>query len=95
LILAGHEHSYERFAPQDADGNADPEHGIRQITVGTGGKSHTFLGFPQANSEVRNSDTFGVLKLTLSPGKFKWEFVPEAGGKFEDSGEGTCHNSAK
>jgi len=95
LILAGHEHSYERFAPQDADGNADREHGIRQITVGTGGKSHTFLGFPQANSEVRNTDTFGVLKLTLSPGKFKWEFVPEAGGKFEDSGEGTCHNSAK
>jgi acid phosphatase type 7 len=92
LILAGHEHSYERFAPQDPDSHADPEHGILQITVGTGGRSHTFLGFPQANSEIRNSDTFGVLKLTLSPGKFKWEFVPEAGGKFHDSGEGTCHS---
>jgi hypothetical protein len=93
LILAGHEHSYERFAPQDPDGKADAENGIRQITVGTGGRSHTFLGYAEENSEVRNSDTFGVLKLTLSPGKFKWEFVPEAGGTFRDSGEGTCHNA--
>ncbi len=92
LILAGHEHSYERFAPKDPEGHTDPEHGIRQITVGTGGRSHTFLGFAQENSEVRNSDTFGVLKLTLSPGKFKWEFVPQAGKTFRDSGEGLCHN---
>jgi acid phosphatase type 7 len=94
LVLAGHEHSYERFAPQDPSGHADPEHGIRQITVGTGGRSHTFLGFAQENSEVRNADTFGVLKLTLSPTKYKWEFLPEPGGKFHDSGEGTCHNAA-
>lgn len=94
LILAGHEHSYERFAPQDPNGQTDPERGIRQITVGTGGRSHTFLGFAQPNSEVRNADTFGVLKLTLSPGKYEWEFVPEAGGKFQDSGEGSCHNAA-
>lgn len=93
LILAGHEHSYERFAPQDPEGHADPEHGIRQITVGTGGRSHTYLGFPQPNSEVRNDDTYGVLKLTLSPGKYKWEFIPEAGKTFQDSGEGTCHNA--
>jgi hypothetical protein len=93
LILAGHEHSYERFQPQDPNGQADPEHGILQITVGTGGRSHTFLGYAQPNSEVRNADTFGVLRLTLSPGKYKWEFVPEAGGTFHDSGEGTCHNS--
>jgi acid phosphatase type 7 len=94
LILAGHEHSYERFAPQDPNGHADPEQGIRQITVGTGGRSHTFLGFAQSNSEVRNADTFGVLKLTLSPGKYKWEFVPEPGAEFQDSGEGSCHNTA-
>lgn len=93
LMLAGHEHSYERFAPQDPQGNLDVDHGIRQITVGTGGRSHTLLGFPQPNSEVRNFDAFGVLKLTLSPGKFKWEFVPEAGKTFRDSGEGTCHNA--
>ena len=94
LILAGHEHSYERFAPQDPDGHADEANGIRQITVGTGGRSHTSLGAPQPNSEVRNSDTYGVLKLTLSPGKYRWDFVPEAGRTFHDSGEGTCHNSA-
>ena len=92
LIVAGHEHSYERFAPQDPQGQLDPQHGMRQITVGTGGRSHTLLGFAQPNSEVRNDDTFGVLKLTLSPGKYRWEFVPEAGGSFRDSGEGTCHN---
>jgi hypothetical protein len=93
LILAGHEHSYERFAPQDPEGQADPEHGIRQITVGTGGRSHTFLGFAQPNSEVRNMDTFGVLKLTLAPGNYRWEFIPEAGKTFRDSGDGTCHNA--
>jgi acid phosphatase type 7 len=94
LVLAGHEHSYERFAPQDPEGHADAEHGIRQITVGTGGRSHTLLGFAMPNSEVRNADTFGVLKLTLSPTKYKWEFVPEARGQFHDSGEGNCHNAA-
>ena len=81
-------------APQDPNGQADPQNGIRQITVRTGGKSHTFLGFAQPNSEVRNADTFGALKLTLSPGKYKWEFVPEAGDTFQDSGQGTCHNAA-
>lgn len=94
LVLAGHEHSYERFAPQDPQGNLDELHGIRQITVGTGGKSHTLLGLAQANSEVRNDNTYGVLKLTLSPGKYKWEFIPEAGRSFRDSGEGSCHNSS-
>jgi len=94
LILAGHEHSYERFAPQDPQGHLDPQRGIRQIIVGTGGKSHTLLGFAQPNSEVRNDDTFGVLKLTLSPGKYKWEFVPETGKAFHNSGEDTCHNAS-
>jgi acid phosphatase type 7 len=95
LILAGHEHSYERFAPQDADGNLDSEHGIREIVVGTGGRSHSPLGAPLANSEARNEDTFGVLKLSLSPGKFKWEFIPINGAEgFHDSGEGTCHAAA-
>jgi acid phosphatase type 7 len=94
LMLSGHEHSYERFAPQDPHGRADPEHGIRQITVGTGGRSHTLLGVPQPNSEVRNDNTYGVLKLTLAPGKYSWEFVPEKGKTFRDSGEGTCHNGS-
>jgi len=93
LFLAGHEHSYERFAPQDPRGRGDAEYGIREIVVGTGGRSHTLLGAPQPNSEVRNADTYGVLKLTLSPERYAWEFVPEAGKTFTDGGEGTCHNA--
>jgi hypothetical protein len=91
LVLTGHEHSYERFAPQNPEGNPDPERGIREIVVGTGGRSHTPLGFAKPNSEARDDRTYGVLKLTLSPGKYSWEFVPVPGGKFRDSGSGTCH----
>jgi len=93
LIIAAHEHSYERFAPQDPDGHADPQNGIPEIVVGTGGRSHTILGFETPNSVVRNADTYGVLKLTLSPGNYRWEFVPEAGRTFRDSGSGTCHTA--
>jgi calcineurin-like phosphoesterase family protein len=92
LVLAGHEHSYERFAPQDPEGKADPANGIREIVAGTGGRSHDLLGFATPNSEVREWDTYGVLKLTLSPGKYTWEFIPEEGKTFHDSGSGACHN---
>ena len=92
LVLAGHEHSYERFAPQDPDGKADPEHGIREIVVGTGGRSLDLLGFATPNSEIREWGTYGVLKLTLSLGKYTWEFIPEEGKAFRDSGSGVCHN---
>lgn len=90
LVLAGHEHSYERFAPQDPDGHADSVNGIREIVVGTGGRSHDPLGFATANSEVRNTDTYGVIKLTLTPGHYAWQFVPEEGKSFTDSGSGDC-----
>lgn len=92
LVLAGHEHSYERFAPQDPQGNPDPERGIREIVVGTGGRSHSPLGLPAPNSEVRDWKTYGVLKLTLSPGKYHWEFIPVEGQTFHDSGDGVCHD---
>jgi len=94
LILAGHEHSYERFAPQDPDGRTDPQHGIREIVVGTGGRSHYPLGRVLPNSEVQNFDTYGVLKLTLSPQGYTWEFIPEEGKSFHDSGAGVCQNRA-
>jgi len=92
LVLAGHEHSYERFALQDPEGKADPANGIREIVAGTGGRSHDLLGFAAPNSEIREWVTFGVLKLARSPGKYTWEFVPEEGKSFRDSGSGTCHN---
>ena len=94
LIIDGHEHSYERFAAQDPDGRVDPQHGIREIVVGTGGRSHDPLGLAVPNSEVRNFDTYGVLKLTLSPQSYTWEFIPEEGKTFHDSGVGVCHNRA-
>ena len=91
LVLNGHDHDYERFAPQDPNGKADPKRGIREFVVGTGGKSHREFGFTRPNSEVRNNDAYGVLKLTLKPGGYAWQFLPEAGKTFTDSGSGTCH----
>jgi len=92
VVINGHDHDYERFAPQDPEGHADAQHGIREFVVGSGGKnSHRVMGAAQPNSEVRNGDTFGVLKLTLRARRYEWEFVPEAGKTFTDTGKGTCH----
>jgi DNA-binding beta-propeller fold protein YncE len=91
LVVNGHEHNYERFAPQDPNGKADPEHGIREIVAGTGGKDFDPLPNAKPNSEVRNGEAFGLLKLTLHPTSYDWEFVPVAGGTFRDSGHGVCH----
>jgi len=91
LVLNGHDHDYERFAPQDPNGAADPMRGIREFVVGTGGKNHREFGLPKWHSEVRNNDTFGVLKLTLKATGYDWKFIPEAGKKFTDSGSGSCH----
>jgi acid phosphatase type 7 len=92
VILNGHEHVYERFAPQTPNAVADAARGIRQFTVGTGGANvYTFSSTIQPNSEKRNNTTLGVLKLTLSAGAYRWDFVPVAGGTFTDSGTGSCH----
>jgi hypothetical protein len=92
VVINGHDHDYERFAPQDPEGKADTSHGIREFVVGSGGKnSHRTMGVAKANSEARNDDTFGVLKLTLHTKSYDWEFVPESGKTFTDSGSGNCH----
>jgi hypothetical protein len=91
LVLSGHEHDYERFAPQTPSGVADPARGIRQFVVGTGGTGLRPFGTVQPNSEVRESNTHGVLKLTLRANSYDWEFVPIAGQTFTDSGTGMCH----
>jgi hypothetical protein len=89
LVLAGHDHVYERFAPQDPDGRADPTHGIRLIIAGTGGSpNYAFTGF-QANSVVQAS-VHGVLRLVLQSTSYSWQFVPIAGESFTDSGTGVC-----
>ncbi|TAH48454.1 MAG: DNRLRE domain-containing protein [Chloroflexota bacterium] len=91
LVLGGHDHGYERFAPQSPMGVADPLRGIQEFVVGTGGRSHYSRWNVQPNSQVRNSDTYGVLKLTLHPTSYDWQFIPVAGMTFTDSGSHTCH----
>jgi calcineurin-like phosphoesterase family protein len=91
VVLSGHNHQYERFAPQDASGNLDTARGLREFVAGTGGESHYNFATIQPNSEVRNSDAFGVLKLTLHANSYDWQFVPEAGKTFTDTGTGSCH----
>jgi hypothetical protein len=91
IVLSGHDHLYERFAPQSPSGVADPTRGIREWVVGTGGSSHYSFTAPVTNSEVRDNTSFGVLKLTLRTSSYDWKFVPVAGSSFTDSGSGTCH----
>ena len=91
IVVVGHDHNYQRFAPQTPSGQADPVRGIRQFVAGMGGASHYTFGTPIANTEAYNCDTDGVLKLTLGPGTYAWEFIPAAGGAYTDSGSGTCH----
>jgi hypothetical protein len=73
------------------DGVADPHNGIREFIVGTGGRGHYEIGTVQPNSEVINTDTFGILKLTLHPDSYDWQFFPEAGKSFTDAGSDACH----
>jgi hypothetical protein len=94
VVIVGHDHVYERFAPQTPDGARDDATGIRQFTVGTGGRSHYEFGSPIANSEQRDNTSFGVLALTLHDTGYEWAFVPAAGGSFTDSGSGTCSRSS-
>jgi acid phosphatase type 7 len=90
LVITGHEHNYERFAEMDGSGTAVSE-GLREIIVGTGGAGLYDLGTPLAASEIRDSSTFGVLKLTLHTTGYDWEFVPVPHLTFTDSGSSKCH----
>lgn len=91
LVLSGHDHDYERFAPQRPNGSADPATGIREFVVGTGGASLRSFGTVRPNSEVRDASTAGVLRLALGATGYSWRFIPVTGGAFKDSGSGTCH----
>jgi len=90
VVISGHDHSYERFAPQTPDGRRDIVHGIREFVVGTGGAGFYQFETIRKNSEKR-SRTHGVIKLTLREGGYDWEFVPVAGKTFRDSGSSRCH----
>jgi acid phosphatase type 7 len=91
VVLSGHEHNYERYAPQDPAGELDTERGIVQFVVGTGGHSLYPLGEPDANSVARSSTTAGVLQMTLYPEGYDFSFEPVLDGTFTDAGSGRCH----
>jgi hypothetical protein len=90
VVVNGHSHVYERFGPQDPAGAADSERGIRQFVVGTGGGMLYTFASPLPNSEVRENHTYGVLKLSLYPTRYEWEFIPIAGQTFTDTGSAPC-----
>jgi hypothetical protein len=93
VVLNGHDHDYERFAPQDPAGRSDPTRGIREFVVGTGGRNHYGLQTVDANSEIRDSTSFGVLRLVLHPTSYSWQFIPDlqnGNGTFTDSGSASC-----
>jgi PKD repeat protein len=91
LVLASHDHMYERFKPMRPDGTLDPLYGIRQFTVGTGGADLYNLAAPHPNSDGRTNQSNGVLKLSLTGGSYTWEFVPVVPGAYTDRGTGFCH----
>lgn len=88
VVLAGHDHDYERFAPQDASGSGRAD-GVRQFVVGTGGKSLRGFARARANSEVRFSRDFGLLRLTLEASGYSWDFIT-VDDSVIDSGSSTC-----
>lgn len=92
VVLAAHEHNYERFSPQNPQGGTDPERGIRQFVVGTGGAAENYpIGDRLGNSTVYNDQTDGVLKLVLEEESYEWRFMPVEGETFTDSGSAGCH----
>jgi hypothetical protein len=93
VVINGHDHDYERFAPQDPLGNLDETSGIREFVVGAGGASMRSSA-PDArkrNSLVLIEHIWGVLKLTLHPAGYDWEFITQPGSGVTDTGSDVCH----
>ncbi|GIF92446.1 hypothetical protein Cch02nite_58900 [Catellatospora chokoriensis] len=91
VVVWGHNHQYERFAPMNPSGAADSARGLRSFVAGMGGAGAYGFGTIQPNSQARNTGTLGVLKFTLHADSYDWQFVPQAGKTYTDSGTGTCH----
>lgn len=91
VILGAHYHTYERHAPQDPNGGADPVRGIRQFVIGTGGSGMGWPEYKGPNSEVQDGVTHGVMVFTLDTDGYYWKFVGVNGATFTDSGYRSCH----
>ena len=92
LVMQGHAHHYERFAPMNPSGQIDNNKGIRTFVVGTGGASQRGFGAVHSGSQVRRVGTYGLLGLTLSDSSYSWEFHTTAGPTLTDTGSGNCHS---
>ncbi len=91
VVINGHDHDYERFAPQNANGQVDNARGIIEFVVGTMGAPHSAIGYMKSNSQVFNNNTWGLVQMTLYPSSYVWKFIPVAGSTFTDSGSANCH----
>jgi 3',5'-cyclic AMP phosphodiesterase CpdA len=91
LVFSGHDHSYQRFMPLDEAGAPDPDRGIRSFVVGTGGNLPYAVGAPGGTLEAAQSGALGVLAVTLHDDGYDWQFVPESGETYSDTGSGICH----
>ncbi|MFN8160999.1 MAG: metallophosphoesterase [Solirubrobacterales bacterium] len=90
VVLNGHDHDYERFAPQGTGGRLDRRRGVVEFVVGTGGQSLFRLGRPAPNSRVREDRRFGILRMRLGRGRYRWAFVRAPGGRRMDRGTRRC-----
>jgi 3',5'-cyclic AMP phosphodiesterase CpdA len=91
VVVAGHDHAYERFAPLDTNGVPDSVNGIRQFVVGTGGAHRSRIDNVLPGSEVHSTDSFGLIRLSLLKDRYRWAFLPVKQHGFTDQGESTCH----
>jgi 3',5'-cyclic AMP phosphodiesterase CpdA len=92
VVLAAHDHTYERFGPQDWQGRTDKERGIRSFVVGTGGKGLARFLRPRPNSELQRNTAVGFLTMVLKADSYSWKFAPAPPYELDDSGTGTCHD---
>ena len=90
LLLSGHDHDYERFAPLTPAGAVDSVRGVRQFVVGTGGAVLRSFSTVRTGSQVRSTASKGVLRLTLQATGYAWKFLPVAGSSLTEQGSGTC-----
>lgn len=91
LLMSGHDHHYERFDPLGPDATPDLEHGVRQFVVGTGGAYLREVEVPAPHSRTLTDEDHGLLRVTLHPDRYEWEFVPIDGDEFTDRGDASCH----
>src|SRR5215208_6238040 len=93
VVLNGHDHDYERFAPLNPSGQPEPTQGIREFVVGTGGAELRAFNRIHPTSEVQLAGMNGVLQMTLHPDSYDWQFVTAPDGIVADAGSATCHGA--